>query len=83
MAATYSIVAMDPDSGEMGAAVQSNIFAVGHAVLWARAGTGTAAMNLRVELGEQQREAANDLHHQSRLWRASRRICPFFLQIDK
>ena len=53
MVATCSIVAMDPDSGEMGGAVQSHFFAVGHAVLGARAGTGTAAMNLRVELGEQ------------------------------
>ncbi|TVQ96381.1 MAG: DUF1028 domain-containing protein [Spirochaetaceae bacterium] len=43
MAATYSIVAMDPESGEMGGAVQSHFFAVGHAVLWARAGTGVVA----------------------------------------
>ena len=43
MAATYSIVAMDPESGEMGGAVQSHFFAAGHAVLWARAGTGVVA----------------------------------------
>lgn len=43
IAATYSIVAMDPESGEMGGAVQSHFFAVGHAVLWARAGTGVVA----------------------------------------
>lgn len=43
IAATYSIVAMDPATGEMGGAVQSHFFAVGHAVLWARAGVGVVA----------------------------------------
>ena len=42
-AATYSIAAMDPATGEMGGAVQSHFFAVGHAVLWARAGVGVVA----------------------------------------
>ncbi|TVQ36286.1 MAG: DUF1028 domain-containing protein [Spirochaetaceae bacterium] len=42
-AATYSIVAMDPATDEMGGAVQSHFFAVGHAVLWARAGVGVVA----------------------------------------
>lgn len=42
-AATYSILAKDPTTGEIGGAVQSHFFAVGHAVLWARAGVGVVA----------------------------------------
>jgi uncharacterized Ntn-hydrolase superfamily protein len=37
---TYSIVARDPESGEIGAAVQSHWFSVGSIVPWARAGVG-------------------------------------------
>jgi uncharacterized Ntn-hydrolase superfamily protein len=37
---TYSIVARDPDSGELGAAVQSHWFSVGSIVTWARPGVG-------------------------------------------
>ncbi len=37
---TYSIVARDADSGEMGVAVQSAIFNVGSQVPWAEAGVG-------------------------------------------
>jgi uncharacterized Ntn-hydrolase superfamily protein len=37
---TYSIVARDPDTGELGAAVQSHWFAVGPIVPWVRAGIG-------------------------------------------
>ena len=40
IAATYSIAAMDMNSGEMGGAVQSHFFSVGPAVLWAEAGAG-------------------------------------------
>jgi uncharacterized Ntn-hydrolase superfamily protein len=40
---TYSIVARDPDSGELGVAVQSAMFAVGATVTWARAGVGAVA----------------------------------------
>ncbi len=43
MAATYSILAMDREAGEMGGAVQSHFFSVGPAVLWAEAGTGVVA----------------------------------------
>ena len=37
---TYSIVARDPDTGELGAAVQSHWFSVGSIVSWARPGVG-------------------------------------------
>ena len=40
---TYSIVARDPDTGEMGVAVQTCMFAVGSIVPWARAGVGAVA----------------------------------------
>ncbi|MDG6950109.1 MAG: DUF1028 domain-containing protein, partial [Nitrososphaerota archaeon] len=39
-ALTYSIVARDEKTGEMGVAVQSHYFSVGSAVPWARAGVG-------------------------------------------
>jgi uncharacterized Ntn-hydrolase superfamily protein len=40
---TYSIVARDPESGELGAAVQSHWFSVGSIVTWARPGVGAVA----------------------------------------
>jgi uncharacterized Ntn-hydrolase superfamily protein len=40
---TFSIVARDPKSGEMGVAVQSHWFAVGQIVPWAEAGVGAVA----------------------------------------
>jgi uncharacterized Ntn-hydrolase superfamily protein len=40
---TFSIVARDPQSGEMGVAVQSHWFAVGQIVPWAEAGVGAVA----------------------------------------
>jgi uncharacterized Ntn-hydrolase superfamily protein len=40
---TYSIVARDPSSGELGVAVQSHWFAVGSIVAWARSGVGAVA----------------------------------------
>jgi uncharacterized Ntn-hydrolase superfamily protein len=40
---TYSIVARDPDTGEVGAAVQSHWFSVGSIVTWARPGVGAVA----------------------------------------
>jgi uncharacterized Ntn-hydrolase superfamily protein len=42
-AGTYSIVARDPDTGELGVAVQSHWFSVGSIVTWARAGVGAVA----------------------------------------
>jgi len=40
---TYSIVARDPSSGELGVAVQSHWFSVGSVVAWARPGVGAVA----------------------------------------
>jgi uncharacterized Ntn-hydrolase superfamily protein len=40
---TYSIVAMDPETGEMGVAVQSHWFSVGTVVTWGEAGVGVVA----------------------------------------
>ncbi len=41
---TYSIVAHDPLTGELGIAVQSHWFNVGAAVIWAEAGVGAVAV---------------------------------------
>ena len=43
LAHTYSIVAMDPKTGEIGAAVQSHWFSVGSVVIWGEAGVGVVA----------------------------------------
>lgn len=40
---TYSIVARDPETGEMGVGVQSHWFSVGTVVAWAEAGVGAIA----------------------------------------
>ena len=40
---TYSIVARDPETGDLGVAVQSKFLAVGNVVPWARAGVGAIA----------------------------------------
>lgn len=40
---TFSICAVDADTGEIGVAVQSKYFAVGSVVSWARAGVGAVA----------------------------------------
>jgi uncharacterized Ntn-hydrolase superfamily protein len=40
---TYSIVARDPESGDLGVAVQSHYFSVGSVVTWAEAGVGAIA----------------------------------------
>ncbi|HEX7175678.1 MAG TPA: DUF1028 domain-containing protein [Pyrinomonadaceae bacterium] len=40
---TYSIVARDPATGELGVAVQSHWFSVGQLVTWAEAGVGAVA----------------------------------------
>jgi uncharacterized Ntn-hydrolase superfamily protein len=46
---TYSIVALDPASGELGAAVQSHWFSVGSLCIWARPGVGAVATQSVVE----------------------------------
>jgi len=43
LAHTFSIVARDPDTGDMGVAVQSHWFSVGTIVTWAEAGVGAIA----------------------------------------
>ena len=43
LVATYSIVARDPETGEMGVAVQSHWFSVGSIVTWGEAGVGVVA----------------------------------------
>lgn len=46
---TYSIVARDPDTGELGTAVQSHWFSVGSIVIWAEPGIGAVATQSFVE----------------------------------
>lgn len=41
--ATFSVAAFDPNTGEVGVAVQSKFFAVGTVVPWAKAGVGAVA----------------------------------------
>jgi uncharacterized Ntn-hydrolase superfamily protein len=48
---TFSIVARDPATGEMGVAVQSHWFSVGSIVTWAEAGVGAVATQSFVDPG--------------------------------
>jgi uncharacterized Ntn-hydrolase superfamily protein/pimeloyl-ACP methyl ester carboxylesterase len=48
--ATFSILAMDSATGEIGGAVQSRVFSVGNGVLWAEAGVGAAATQAIVDV---------------------------------
>jgi uncharacterized Ntn-hydrolase superfamily protein len=48
---TFSILGFDPQSGEIGAAVQSRVFSVGNGVLWADADVGVAATQAIVDVG--------------------------------
>jgi uncharacterized Ntn-hydrolase superfamily protein len=47
---TYSIVARDPVTGELGVAVQSHWFSVGTSVTWAEAGVGAVATQSFIEI---------------------------------
>src|SRR5229473_2513801 len=47
---TYSIVARDPKTGELGVAVQSHYFQVGPVVPWALAGVGAIATQSQVNV---------------------------------
>src|ERR1700682_2074746 len=47
---TYSIVARDKETGELGVAVQSHYFQVGPTVPWAIAGVGAVATQSRVNV---------------------------------
>jgi uncharacterized Ntn-hydrolase superfamily protein len=48
--ATFSILGFDPDTGEVGGAVQSRVFSVGNGVLWAEASVGVAATQAIVDV---------------------------------
>src|SRR5271170_7319762 len=48
---TFSILGYDPNTGEVGAAVQSRVFSVGNGVLWAEAGVGAVATQAVVDVG--------------------------------
>src|SRR3954470_18338725 len=48
---TFSILAFDPATGEIGGAVQSRVFSVGNGVLSAEAGVGAAATQAIVDVG--------------------------------
>ena len=70
---TYSIVAFDEETGELGVAVQSHWFSVGFLVTWAKAGVGAVATQSfvkvdygpeglkRMENGQSAEEALNSL----------------------
>lgn len=47
---TFSIIAYDSTTGELGGAVQSKVFSVGNGVLWAEAGVGVAATQAIVDV---------------------------------
>src|SRR5215472_16261861 len=49
--ATFSILGYDPDTGEVGGAVQSRVFSVGPAVLFAEADVGVVATQAIVDVG--------------------------------
>lgn len=48
--ATFSILGYDPQTGEVGGAVQSRVFSVGNGVLWAEAGAGIVATQAIVDV---------------------------------
>lgn len=48
---TFSIVARDPATGDLGVAVQSHYFSVGSAVTWAEPGVGAVATQALVDKG--------------------------------
>ena len=48
--ATFSILGYDPETGEVGAAVQSRVFSVGNGVLWAEANVGVVATQAIVDV---------------------------------
>jgi uncharacterized Ntn-hydrolase superfamily protein len=47
---TFSILGYDPETGEVGGAVQSRVFSVGNGVLWAEADTGVVATQAIVDV---------------------------------
>ena len=55
---TFSILGFDPQTGEVGGAVQSRVFSVGNGVLWADADAGVAATQAIVDVGYGQKALA-------------------------
>jgi uncharacterized Ntn-hydrolase superfamily protein len=51
LAHTFSVVARDPNTGEMGVAVQSHWFSVGSSVTWGEAGVGVIATQSFIDPG--------------------------------
>jgi uncharacterized Ntn-hydrolase superfamily protein len=47
---TFSILGFDPETGEVGGAVQSCVYSVGNGVLWAEAGVGAVATQAIVDV---------------------------------
>src|SRR5262245_5697549 len=47
---TFSILGFDPETGEIGAAVQSCVFSAGNGPLWAEAGVGAVATQAIVDV---------------------------------
>ena len=48
---TFSILGFDPETGAIGAAVQSRVFSVGNGVIWAEPGIGAVATQAIVDVG--------------------------------
>jgi uncharacterized Ntn-hydrolase superfamily protein len=48
--ATFSVLGYDPETGEVGGAVQSRVFSVGNGVLWGKAGVGVVATQAIVDV---------------------------------
>jgi len=48
--ATFSVLGYDPETGEVGGAVQSRVFSVGNGVLWAEANVGVVATQAVVDV---------------------------------
>ena len=48
---TFSIVAIDPQNGDLGVAVASRYFSVGSVVPWGMAGVGAVATQANVNVG--------------------------------
>ncbi|MSR36026.1 MAG: DUF1028 domain-containing protein [Gemmatimonadetes bacterium] len=50
-ASTFSILGYDPETGEIGVAVQSLVFSVGNGVIWGQAGVGVVATQAVANIG--------------------------------
>jgi uncharacterized Ntn-hydrolase superfamily protein len=48
---TFSILGFDPETGDIGGAVQSKVFSVGNGVLWVEDGIGAVATQAAVDVG--------------------------------